>query len=174
MIIVRRSKSGYLSKVKSRKSYTVEEARAKLERYCAYQERCHKEVVEKLRGMGMIPLAIDEIVGHLIQENYLNETRFAQAFARGKFRIKKWGRQRIVRELKYREISAFNIKSALNEISEADYLATLDHLATKRWDELKGEGSLQKRKKKTHDYLRYRGWESGLIFEKLNQLSAQK
>ncbi|MBO6881940.1 MAG: RecX family transcriptional regulator, partial [Winogradskyella sp.] len=74
-----------------KKYYSVQEATAKMEHYCAYQERCHKEVVDKLKSMKMIPEAIDQIVGHLIQENYLNEERFAKAFARGKFQIKKWG-----------------------------------------------------------------------------------
>ena len=77
------------------KTYTVQEAKERLEAYCAYQERCHREVVTKLRTMGMIPLAIDDIVVHLIQNGFLNEERFAKSFARGKFRIKKWGRVRM-------------------------------------------------------------------------------
>jgi regulatory protein len=151
------------------KSYTLPEATKKLERYCAYQERCHYEVVEKLKGMRMIPEAIDHIVAHLIQENYLNEERFAKSFARGKFNIKKWGKKRIVRELQQRQISTFNIKSALAEINEEDYLATLDELAKKRLDQIK-ESNLQKRKKKLADYLFYRGWESHLVYEKLHEL----
>ncbi len=151
------------------KSYTLPEATKKLERYCAYQERCHYEVVEKLKGMRMIPEAIDHIVAHLIQENYLNEERFAKSFARGKFNIKKWGKKRIVRELQQRQISTFNIKSALAEINEEDYLTTLDELAKKRLDQIK-ESNLQKRKKKLADYLFYRGWESHLVYEKLHEL----
>ncbi|MDF0707183.1 regulatory protein RecX [Flagellimonas okinawensis] len=151
------------------KSYTLAEATKKMENYCAYQERCHKEVVEKLREMRMIPEAIDQILGHLIQENYLNEERFAKAFARGKFNIKKWGSNRIVRELKFRDISAFNIKSALSEIPEEAYLETLDELARKRLDQIKETNNL-KRKKKLADYLLYRGWESHLVYEKVNQL----
>ena len=101
--------------------YTVEEATRKLEHYCAYQDRCHKEAVAKLRSMGMIPLAIDTIITHLITHRFLNEERFAKSYARGKFQIKKWGKNRIVRELKIREISRFNIKTALKEISDSDY-----------------------------------------------------
>ncbi|WP_228236379.1 regulatory protein RecX [Allomuricauda sp. M10] len=148
---------------------SVTEATKKMEHYCAYQERCHQEVVEKLKGMNMIPEAIDKIVGHLIQENYLNEERFAKSYARGKFNIKKWGRNRIVRELKFRQISAFNIKSALKEINDGDYLDTLDELAQKRLDQIK-ETNIQKRKKKLADYLLYRGWESHLVFDKVNEL----
>ena len=148
---------------------SVTEATKKMEHYCAYQERCHQEVVEKLKGMNMIPEAIDKIVGHLIQENYLNEERFAKSYARGKFNIKKWGRNRIVRELQLRQISAFNIKSALKEINDGDYLDTLEELAQKRLDQIK-ETNIQKRKKKLADYLLYRGWESHLVFDKVNEL----
>ena len=83
-----------------KKTYTVQEAKASLEAYCAYQERCHREVVAKLRTMGMIPLAIDDIVVHLIQYGFLNEERYARSFTRGTFYSKKWGKLRIQRELK--------------------------------------------------------------------------
>ena len=85
----------YIRFMQKSSSFTVQEAKKKLKYYCAYQERCHQEVVQKLRSMNMIPQAIDIIVGELIDENYLNETRFAQSFARGKFRIKKWGKVRL-------------------------------------------------------------------------------
>ena len=95
--------------MQTHKTYTVDEAKARMERYCAYRERCHKEVLQKLKQLRMIPEACDQIIHHLITNNYLNETRFAQAFARGKFRTKKWGKRRIVRELKFRDISKYNI-----------------------------------------------------------------
>jgi len=151
-------------------TFTLEEAKAKMERYCTYQERCHNQVVAKLREMRMIPKAIDHIIHHLIQHNYLNETRFAQAFARGKFRIKKWGRNRIVLELKQREISGYNIQIALKEIHENDYLETFEELVEKRLRQLAGETNLQKKKKKLTDYLLYRGWESHLVFDKIKNL----
>lgn len=156
-----------------REYYSVADATKKMEHYCAYQERCHYEVVEKLKGMNMIPEAIDQIVGHLIQENYLNEERFAKSFARGKFNIKKWGKNRIVQELKQRQISVFNIKSALKEIDSADYLQTLDDLANKRLSQIR-ETNVQKKKKKLADYLLYRGWESHLVYEKITELIADK
>ncbi|MDX1326369.1 MAG: regulatory protein RecX [Arenibacter sp.] len=151
------------------KSYSLTEATKKMERYCAYQDRCHKEVVTKLREMRMIPEAIDHIVVHLIQENYLNEERFAKSFARGKFNIKKWGKNRITNELKQRDISSFNIKTALKEIDPAEYLNTFNALAEKRLTEIK-EKDVQKRRKKLADYLFYRGWESHLVFEKIREL----
>ena len=145
-------------------TYTIIEATKKLESYCAYQERCHKEVNQKLRDMGMIPQAIDQIISQLIQENYLNEERFAQSFARGKFNIKKWGKNRIVNELKFRGISIYNIKTALKEIDDSQYTETLDALAKKKLAQIK-ENNLQKKKKKLTDYLLYRGWESHLVYE---------
>lgn len=150
-------------------SYTLAEAKKKLEYYCAYQERCHKEVRQKLRDMRMIPEAIDQIITHLITENFLNEERFAQSFARGKFNIKKWGRNRITQELKFRNISVYNIKTALKEINDEDYLTTLDALAKKRMTQITEKNS-QKRKKKLADYLLYRGWESHLVYGKIKEL----
>ncbi len=150
-------------------SYTIKEATKKLESYCAYQERCHKDVVKKLREMEMIPEAIDQIIVHLIQENYLNEERFSQSFARGKFKIKKWGRIRIVNELKLRDISKYNITSALGEIEDGIYQGTFDRLAQKRWENLK-ETDIRKRKRKLADYLLYRGWESHMVYDKVNEL----
>ncbi len=117
----------------------------------------------------MIPEARDQIVSHLIQENYLNEERFAQSFARGKFNIKKWGRNRITNELKQRQISKYNIKTALKEIDDDHYLNTLHTLAKKRLTAIK-ETNKQKRRKKLADYLFYRGWESHLVYGKLKEL----
>lgn len=151
-----------------RKSYTVDEAQKKLENYCAYQERCHKEVRAKLRNMNMIPEAIDTIMVHLIEHNFLNEERFAKAFVSGKFRIKKWGKNRIIRELKFREISKYSIDAALKEIDLDDYYNTLDELTKKRIAQVK-ETNRYKKKKKVADYLLYRGWESHLVYEKLKE-----
>ncbi|WP_178990956.1 regulatory protein RecX [Winogradskyella schleiferi] len=150
------------------KTYTVNEAQKKLEHYCAYQERCHKDVRLKLRAMNMIPEAIDVIMVHLIQHNFLNEERFAKAFVSGKFRIKKWGKNRLVRELKFREISKYSIDTALKEIDLDDYYKTLDELTLKRIAQVNEKNSYKK-KKKVADYLLYRGWESHLVYEKLNE-----
>ena len=150
-------------------AFSLEEAQKKMEYFCAYQERCHLEVTQKLRELKMIPQAIEVIIGKLIQDNYLNETRFAQSFARGKFRIKKWGKTRIVRELKLRQISSFNIKIALKEISEEEYLNTLEEVTEKFWNSNAHRSAIL-RKKKVVDALRYRGWESHLIFESITNL----
>ncbi|GGD52053.1 regulatory protein RecX [Muriicola marianensis] len=155
--------------MQKRPSFTVSEATKKMERYCAYQDRCHQEVLGKLREMRMIPEAMDKIMAHLINHGFLNEERFARSFARGKFRIKKWGRVRITRELKKRDISPFIIRLALEELDNSEYSDTLRDLARKRLTQLKGlDPRLQK--KKLYDYLLYRGWESSRIYDQLEDL----
>lgn len=151
------------------KTYTVEEAKRTLENYCAYQERCHKEVNDKLYKMRMIPEAIDVVIVHLLKHDFLNETRFAQAYARGKFNIKKWGRQRLKLELKKRDISKYNIDLAMKEISDVDYFETFQALAEKKL-KLISESDKWKKRKKLADYLLYRGWESHLVYDKVAEL----
>lgn len=114
--------------------------------------------------MRMIPIAIDEIIFHLIEHDFLNEERFSKSFARGKFNIKHWGRVRIIRELKFRKISEYNIKTALKEFSEEDYFAKLDFIASKKLISIT-EADTYKKRKKLADYLLYRGWESHLVHE---------
>lgn len=120
--------------------------------------------------MHMIRDAIDLIIHHLLQHDYLNETRFAQAFARGKFRTKKWGKIRIVRELRLRDISKYNIDLAMKEIPDNDYITTFEELVEKRFRQLTSEKNLQKKRRKLADYLLYRGWESDLVWEKVREL----
>ena len=149
------------------KSYTVKEATLKLMQYCAYRDRSHKEVEEKLREMRMIPAACEQIIMQLMQENFLNEERYARSFVRGKFRIKKWGRVKISQELKSKEISSPLIKIALTEIEEQEYYNTLIELAEKKYALLQEKDPYKKRSKLTN-YLLQRGYESSLIYEILN------
>lgn len=153
----------------SHKTYTVDEAKKKLEHYCAYQERCHKEVSQKLRDMNMIPEAIDVIIVHLLQHNFLNEERYTKAFVSGKLKIKKWGKRRLILELKRKNISKTNINHALTDIDENEYIDIFNDLAEKRFNSIK-EKDKYKRKKKLTDYLLYRGWESFLVYDKVNEL----
>ena len=153
------------------KTYTLDEALSRMEHYCAYRERCHREVVEKLREMRMIPQAIDTIVVRLIEENFLNESRFATAFVNGKFRQKGWGKIRLRRELKQRDISEFLIREALSGISEDALRERFEYMAHKRWDALKSEARSLRRKKKFVDYFMYRGWETERIYQYLDSLS---
>lgn len=151
------------------KTYTVNEAKRKLEQYCSYQERCHEEVIQKLKGLSMIPEAIDLITAHLIEHNFLNEERFACSFARGKHRIKHWGRPRIINELKARGITKYNIDRALKEIPDNEYLDSFHTLADKHWESIK-ENNIQKKKKKFFDFMMRKGFETNIIYEKLNDL----
>jgi len=155
---------------RSKKSYTIDEAKSVLENYCAYQERCHKEVRQKLIDLKMIPEARDLIISHLINENYLNETRFSKIYVRSKFNQKKWGKRRLINELKFRNISAYNIDLALKEISIVEYLKTFNEISENRFEQLRSETNLKKKMKKFIDYLNYRGWEVNLIYEKKNEL----
>ncbi|MDT0690732.1 regulatory protein RecX [Salegentibacter sp. F188] len=132
--------------------------------FCAYRDRSHKEVEEKLKEMNMIPAAQEQIIIKLMQDNFLNEERFARSFVRGKFRIKKWGRVKINQELKLKDISNPIIKLALTEIEEKDYLSTLHEVAEKKSKLIK-EPNTFKKKKKLADHLLRRGYEASLVYE---------
>lgn len=151
------------------KAYTLTEAKRALENYCAYQERAHSEVVEKLRGMRMIPEAIDAVVDHLIQEDFLNEERFARAYVRGKFNQKHWGKKRLIQGLKQKQLSAFAIKAGMSELIELDYRGSFETLARRITETTQG-GKTAASKKKIADYLLYRGWESEWVYDWINQL----
>jgi len=155
--------------MQTKKTYTVQEATKKLEHFCAYQERCHQEVRQKLEQMHMIPEAIDVIIVHLLKHNFLNEERFAKAFVRGKFKYKYWGKARLSFELKSKDINKININNALSEISDDEYLRVLNELAEKVISSIK-EPNIFKKKKKFVDYFLYRGWESHLVYDKANEL----
>ena len=154
----------------SHKTYTVAQAQNKLESYCAYQERCHKEVRQKLRDMKMIPEAIDVIMVHLIQHNFLNEERFSKAFVRGKFSIKNWGKQRIINELKFRNISTYNINTGLKEIDDEHYLKTLQKLAEKKLPLIK-ESNAFKKSSKLVSYLISKGFEPSLVYQVVKNIT---
>ncbi|MFH6997708.1 regulatory protein RecX [Flavobacterium sp. FlaQc-57] len=148
---------------------TPKEALQKLEHFCAYQERCHAEVTSKLYSLKMTNDEIDNIIVQLIEGNFLNETRFACSFARGKHRIKHWGKIRIVNELKAKQISSTNITLALKEIEPEEYENTFEQLAERSWNSLQEKNILKKRKKFC-DYMLRRGYESNLVYEKVTSL----
>jgi regulatory protein len=151
-----------------RKQLSKEQALQKLKHYCGYQERSHSEVKEKLYSLGVWKKDHDEIMAILIEENYLNEERFAMAYARGKFRMKQWGRVKIKYELKQRQVSEYSIKKALKQIDEEEYMTSLKKLAVDKYAALKGDQYLV-RKKKTIDYLMQKGYEPGLIHLVINE-----
>lgn len=153
----------------NRKTLTKEQALQKLRHYCGYQERCHKEVRDKLYELGILKKDHDEIIASLIEDDYLNEERFAISYAGGKWRIKHWGRVRILHELKQKQISPYCIKKAMKEIDEDEYLTVLKKLAEEKYALLKSDQYLV-RKKKTMDYLMGRGFESTLILKVLGSI----
>ncbi len=137
-----------------------------MQKYCAYQDRCHSEVRHKLISLGIYGDDLEEIIFDLIQENFLNEERFARSYARGKFRIKQWGRNKIIRELNARQVSEYCIRMALEEIDEEEYLQTLKKLAQKKWKEYRGMKNFE-RKGRLARYLSSRGFENELIWAEL-------
>jgi regulatory protein len=145
-----------------RKSLSKEQALQKLKHYCAYQERCHSEVKDKLYKLGVWKKDHDELIATLIGEGYLNEERFAIAFAGGKFRIKQWGRVKISYELKQKDVGMYCINKALKQIDEEEYIKTLKRLAAEKYAALKHEQYLV-RKKKTMDWLIGKGFERELV-----------
>jgi regulatory protein len=142
----------------------------KIRQYCAYQERCHIEVKEKLYSFGLGRNEVETLLSKLIEENYLNEERFAIQFAGGKFRVKHWGRIKIRYELKQKQVSEYCIKKALKEIDEADYMITLRKLLNEKLKTLGGVSNTFARRKKLHDYLVQKGFETTLIRQEMNRL----
>lgn len=140
----------------------------KLQRYCAYQDRCHREVRSKLIELGIYGDALEEIMAELIREDFLNEERFARSFARGKFNLKQWGRLRIRRELKMRDVSDYCIRKAMEEIDETEYLRTIKGLLAKKANVMT-ETDAFKKNQKLVQYAMRRGFEPELIWATLGE-----
>ena len=147
-----------------KKYWSLEEAKGKLETYCAYQERSQWEVRRKLYEKGIKGNAAEELISEMISDDFLNEERYARAFARGKFRIKRWGRNRIIQELKMRDISPRCIQYGLSEIDPDEYYDSLLTQAEKKWEKTL-EKDLFKKRYKVIQYLMSRGYEQDLVQE---------
>ena len=156
----------------SPKRLSKEEALKKIKSYCSYQERSHKEVKEKLYTFGLFKAEADEIIANLIEDNYLNEERFARQFAGGKFRMKQWGRKKIMYELQQKGIDKLNIKLGLKEIDDEQYASVLQKLAERKWMELSGEQYIV-RQAKIYAYLLQKGYEPALISDTISKLKQQ-
>lgn len=148
---------------------TFKDLKLVLERYCAYQERCHYDVKQKMYRLNVSPKFKDALLVHLIEHDFLNEERFAMAYIRGKHKIKKWGRQRLKSELRRRDISKYIIDKALKSIDETEYLEMFNELSHSKLKTLASYPVI-KQKRKLADYLIYRGWESHLVYDKVNEL----
>lgn len=149
-----------------------DQALQKIRHFCAYQERCHAEVREKLYGYGLYKTEVETILTQLIEENYLNEERFAEQFAGGKFRIKQWGRIRIQYALKQKKVSDYSIRKAMKTIDEDDYIRTLEKIAKLKWNSLKSEQAISKQAKTTQ-YLMQKGFELPLIQQAIKTCSSK-
>jgi regulatory protein len=156
-------------KAEGKKPWTLAEAKTKLAAYCAYQERCQEEVRAKLAERRVFDEDAENLIVAMIEEGFLNEERFAKAYARGKFNLKKWGRNKIQQELKRRKISAYCIKQAMKEIDGEEYWQTILHLTERKLTTTKCNGTLEL-KYKTSAYLISRGFETDLIEDALRQL----
>jgi len=153
---------------KKKPYWSKDEAVANIQRYCAFQERCHKEVRYKLIEHAIYGDLLEEIISDLISNNFLDEERFARTFARGKFRMKQWGRNKIKQELKIRDVSAYSIKAAMTEIDGGEYLSVLSNLLAKKERTTTFKNQLDKKKKLT-DYALSKGYEYDLIAEMIGK-----
>lgn len=155
-------------KPEEKKKYTLAEAGEKIRSYCAYRERSQYEVRSKLYDYGLYTDAVNEIIAALIQENFLNEERFARAFVRGKFSIKKWGRIKIRQALFPHQLSDYILNRAFAEIDEDEYLKTLEEIIAKKSKQVSLKNEFQ-RKGKIAQYAISRGFEPELVWETLKK-----
>lgn len=153
----------------SPKKLTPLVALEKMKNWCAYQERSQFEVRNKLVEYGIFNEEAENIISQLIQENFLNEERFALAFARGKFRIKRWGRIKIKLELKQHKVSEYCISKALKQIDDNEYFATLEKIIEKKTKEVK-ESNKIKKQYKIIKYAMSRGYEQDIIMDAIKNL----
>jgi regulatory protein len=158
-------------KAPSGKIITPHQALVKIESWCAYQERCQTEVREKLGSWDLEPDVVENLIVHLITNGFLNEERFAFAFARGKFRIKKWGKRKIRMELRRKFVPEKIISAAVKDIDDEEYIQGLRAVILKRWNAEK-EKNLQIKKLKVMKYVVSRGFEQDIINDELKQFGA--
>lgn len=154
---------------KSNQRLSKEQALQKLRQFCAYSERCHADVVNKLYELNQWKNDHDEIIATLIVENYLNEERYAKLFAGGHFRQKQWGRNKIIQALKQKNISSYCIKKGMMEIEEEEYQGVMGKLFNKKWESLKSTSNRFAKMRKVSDFLVQRGFEPHLIQKLLNK-----
>lgn len=152
---------------------SLSELQQKLKHYCAYQERSHAEVMQKLYALGAWKRDAEQVVAWLIENDFLNEERFAVSFARGKFRLKKWGKIKIRHELTLKKVSSRNISTALGNIEDQAYQQTLNSLISKKWNSLK-TGTAAEKKMKTMRYMLQKGYESILVKPAMNKIAEGK
>lgn len=165
----RQDSSGEFPASRIKKHLSPTEALAKIQRYCAYQERSHKEVKSKLYDYGLYATQVEEIISQLITDGFLNEERFAKAYAGGKFRIKKWGKLKIKNELEFLGLTKNCIQHGLKEIESSDYTKTLKALIKKKSIEISEENRFKKRDKVAR-FVIGKGYEPEMVWEYVKDL----
>tara|TARA_B100001758_G_scaffold217676_1_gene204629 strand:+ start:3233 stop:3706 length:474 start_codon:yes stop_codon:yes gene_type:complete len=153
----------------SKRVYDIKIASDRLKNYCAIQDRCQLEVIQKMKDWGILKTTQEHLLEILIQEKYVNEERYAKSFCRGKFKIKKWGKRKIINELKKKQISENCILTGLKEINEIQYMKELERLYQKKKNNLQEKNHFIK-KKKIATYLINKGYESNLVWDKVREL----
>ena len=146
-----------------------DQALQKAKRFCAYSERCHNDVKTKLYSLGLFSKQVNEIIAQLIEEDYLNEERYAKAFAGGHFRQKKWGRRKIAQALREKQVSTYCIQKALKEIDDTEYIKTLKKLFSQKFSALKHEKNILIKESKLTNFLLQKGYEPDLIAEMMKE-----
>lgn len=142
----------------------IAELKQKMGRFCAWRERSSHEVQDKLYNLGAGQRQVNEVLAWLREENFINDERFAIAFARGKFINNQWGRVRIVAELRLRKMDQDTIGKAISQLDEEMYLEMVEKLAIKKYNQLKEE-DLFLRRQKTAAYLAGKGFEQDIVWK---------
>lgn len=153
----------------SKINYDVNILTGQLKNYCALQEKCCLDIIHKMQKLGISKSDERNVLEILIKENYIDEARYSKSFARGKFKIKKWGKRKIINELKQKKISQINITNCLDEISDVEYSEELDRQLHKKKETIKKTDYFTKKKKIAY-YLINKGYESNLVWDKLREL----
>ncbi len=153
----------------TKKKYSPEQAWSKALKWCAYQERSQQDVRDKLYDYGLHEREVEELISRLIQEGFLNEERFAIAFAGGKFRILGWGKVKIKLALKQKRVSDYCIKKALSQIDDTAYIEKLKKVVLKRSKEIKEKDTF-KRNYKLAQYALSRGFEQDIVWSIVGEL----
>ena len=141
---------------------------AKMQNYCSYQERSFFDVKNKLISWNVQEKIMDKIISKLVDQDYLNEERYAKAFTGGKFRINKWGKNKIINELHKKQIPDIYIQIGINEIDDNEYFNTLKEIISKKDANLK-IANQEKRMQKLANYAISKGYDRGIVWKILNQ-----
>ena len=154
----------------NKRVYDINIAIERIKNYCALQDRCQWDVIQKLREWGLQQATKDHILEILISDKFIDEERFSTSFCRGKFRIKNWGKRKIINELKRKQISSICINTGLKEIDEKEYNLVLEKLFYQKERSIKDKNQFI-RKTKIAKFLIQRGFENNLVWDKIRELS---